>query len=192
MLDPKSFFGKDTREYIKESALDEKSIGRVVEYDDDGEYTIRWINKFNTILDKSTDSKLLFKSGNFIFLKARDVDKDIQHRLWFEKPLKLPDVEPVNAPNQELADLFGAMTFNNPPHPPPPPPPQSLAEILPKITNLDTPSPQPPPPPTRKGGKKSRKNRNSVKGGKSRKLYKKFCKSRKLRKSRNVRKTRRR
>lgn len=43
-----------------------------------------------------------------------------------------------------------------------------------------------------KGGKKSRKNRNSVKGGKSRKLYKKFCKSRKLRKSRNVRKTRRR
>jgi hypothetical protein len=195
MIDPTSLFSKNTKEYIEHANLDPpNSVGRILDKDDAGElYNIRWINKLNTIIDKRTDSDLLYKSGNFHFFEEKDVDKVTKRRLLFEKPLELPDVEPEIP---VLADLFDTLTFNNPP-PPPPPPPQSLADIdLPKITNLGTSSPPPPPPPppplTRKGGKKSRKNRKSVKGGKSRKAHKKFCKSRKLRKSRNVRKTRRR
>jgi len=112
MLNPNSLINKETKQYIENSALDEKSIGRVVKYDDDyAVYKIRWITKFDTILENFVDSDLLYKSGNFIFLNATRVDKYIQHRLWFEDPVELPDVEPVNATIPELADLIDDMRF---------------------------------------------------------------------------------
>jgi hypothetical protein len=175
MLSPTSLKGNDTKKYIKDANLDLTSVGRILNNDDNELYEIRWIDAGKLIRDGFIDPDLLFKHDDFIFLNATAVKEDIKNRLWFEDPLEQPDVEPVNKNDPDLADLFDAMTFNNPPHPPPPPP-QSLAEIhdinLPKITNLGT-SPPPPPPPTRKGGKKSRKNR---------KLYKKSCKSRKAHK----------
>ena len=175
MINPESR-DETMKEYIQRNKLDTNSVGHIAETDG-WMYLIRWIDKSDNISEKQTPKNLLENTNNFILLDATHIQEDIKQRLYESEELMNTSSRPgissefqpkIDAKTPELDELMSNMHL--------------FAMQRPRKSSTSV----------KQGGKKSRKNRNSVKGGKSRKLYKKFCKSRKLRKSRNVRKTRRR
>jgi hypothetical protein len=145
-------------DYIKKAGIGEDSVGIITGQGDDM-CQIKWIGSDDLMHYKETDLDLLEPgkySAVILLLNPNSVPEATILRLQNEEPLDLPD--------------FSSLNFDSPP-PPPPPGSAAASSAVSDDSDWDL-----------DGGKKAHKTRKSMKGCKSRKLYKKSCKSRKVHK----------